>query len=67
MIVFYNLKQRTSTQVDNTHEKNFFNGRTKLMQPASEGRTLLGKKYRENKIDWNNNFAVKFAKYFSHM
>jgi hypothetical protein len=51
MIVFYNLKQQTSTQVDNTHEKNFFNGRTKLMQPASEGRTLLGKKYRENKID----------------
>jgi hypothetical protein len=49
MIVFYNLKQRTSTQVDNTHEKNFFNGRTKLMQPASEGRTLLGKNIEKTK------------------
>jgi hypothetical protein len=66
-IVFYNWKQWTSTQFDNTHEKNFFNGRTKLMQPASEGRTLVGKKYRENKKDWNNNFAGRIAKDFGHM
>ncbi len=66
-IVFYNWKQWTLTQVDNTHERNFFNGRTKWMQPASEGRTLLGKKYRENKNDLNNNFAGRIAKDFSHM
>ncbi len=39
----------------------------RFTKPASEGRTLLGKKYRENKKDWNNNFAGRIAKDFDQM